>query len=110
MHPEGLPVGKGLLDFTIEFSEPLAEAGLPIAAAPHSPEIIRRCQHEKDRKEYVVNGAHSEFPLHSARIFIGQLGLMRKEKLQRFLQHLPKMPLIFTRGHERRRNPFLIVA
>ena len=44
VHPERVAVGDGLLEFGVVFAEPLGEARLPIAAPPHSQEVVRRRQ------------------------------------------------------------------
>jgi hypothetical protein len=50
MDPKHVTIGNGLLELGIKIAEPLAETGLPIAAPPHPYEIVRRGQHENDRK------------------------------------------------------------
>ena len=59
MHPERMPVGDGLLEFRIVSAKTLGEASLPIAAAQHAREIIRRGQHETDAEENVVKKTHA---------------------------------------------------
>ena len=58
MHPQRMAVRDRLFELGVIFAEALAKTFLPIAAPPHSHEIIRRRQRKKDRKQDVVEGTH----------------------------------------------------
>jgi hypothetical protein len=45
-----MAVGDCLLELGIELGEPLAKAGLPASAPPHSPKVVWRGQYKSDRE------------------------------------------------------------
>ena len=53
-----MAIGQGLLEAGTVFAETLLKTGLPIPAARHAPEIIRRAAEEKDREQYVIPKPH----------------------------------------------------
>jgi hypothetical protein len=61
------------------FAEALLKARLPIPAARHAPEVIRRAAEEKDRKKNVIPKPHPAF------------ASKQKLRLSQMAERLPKV-------------------
>lgn len=62
VEPDDVTVRDRLHEVCIKTAEALKKTGKPAATPPHSHEVIRRRQHEKNREQNVVKCSHSNIP------------------------------------------------